>query len=124
VHVGEALGLDVTRVVEVTLDEALTAAERGDGLAVRATLSPRPPPPKAALMATGRPCSLANVTTSSAPVTGSAVPGTWGAPARWAMCRAETLSPRERMASGGGPIQVSPASMTAWAKSAFSERKP
>ena len=41
-----------------------------------------PPPPKAALIATGRPCSRANATTSSAPVTGSAVPGTWGAPAR------------------------------------------
>ena len=28
------------------------------------------------------------------------------------------------IASGGGPIQVSPASITAWAKSAFSARKP
>ena len=31
----EALGLDVTRLVEVLLDEALAAAERGDGLAGR-----------------------------------------------------------------------------------------
>lgn len=28
------------------------------------------------------------------------------------------------MACGGGPIQIRPASMTAWANSAFSERKP
>jgi len=75
-------------------------------------------------MATGRPYWLAKAMTSCAPETGSAVPGTCGAPARWAMCRAETLSPRERIAAGGGPIQVRPASMTAWAKSAFSERNP
>ena len=34
----------------------------------RATFSPRPPPPNAALIAIGRPCSLANATTSSASV--------------------------------------------------------
>src|SRR5258706_210847 len=60
-------------------------------------------------MATGRPCSLANATTSSAPATGSAVPGTSGAPTRCAMCRAVTLSPRSRLACGVVPIQVSPA---------------
>ena len=64
----------------------------------------------------------ARTVTSSAPVTGSAVPGTCGAPARCAMWRAETLSPRERMASGGGPIQVRPALATASAKAAFSEQ--
>lgn len=42
----------------------------------------------------------------------------------WAMWRACTLSPRTRMACGGGPIHRNPASMTAWAKSAFSERNP
>ena len=36
----------------------------------------------------------------------------------------ETLSPRRSMASGDGPIQMRPASMTARAKSAFSARKP
>jgi hypothetical protein len=40
------------------------------------------------------------------------------------MWRALTLSPRLSIAAGGGPIQISPASMTAWAKSAFSARKP
>ena len=33
VRVGQALGLDVARLVEVALDEALAAAEGGDGLA-------------------------------------------------------------------------------------------
>ena len=70
VAVGQALGLDVAGTVEVALDEALAAAEGRDGLAggrleqfrhlsrLRATLRPRPPPPKAALMAIGRPYSL------------------------------------------------------------------
>ncbi len=37
---------------------------------------------------------------------------------------AADLLPKARMASGGGPIQVRPASITAWAKSAFSLKKP
>ena len=91
VLVGQALGLDVARLVEELLDQALAAAEGGDRLAdrglvgsgissrVRATLRPRPPPPKTALIATGRPFSLANSTTSSASLTGSLVPGASGA---------------------------------------------
>ena len=75
-------------------------------------------------MATGSPCSLANATTSSGPSTGSAVPGTRGAPALVAMCRAFTLSPSASIAAGPGPIHVSPASMTDWAKPAFSARNP
>ena len=75
-------------------------------------------------MATGRPNSWAKATTSSGPLTGSLVPGTRGAPARSAMCRAVTLSPRSRIDCGDGPIQISPASSTAWANSAFSDRKP
>ena len=137
VRVGQALGLDVRGLVEIALDEALAAPEglrrpraprtsnsSSISSSVRATFSPRPPPPNAALIAIGSPCSCANAMTSSAPSTGSAVPGTSGAPTFWAMCRACTLSPRELMAAGGGPIQTSPASITAWAKSAFSARKP
>ena len=41
-----------------------------------------------------------------------------------AMCRALTLSPRLSMASGPGPIQTRPESMTFWAKPPFSARKP
>ena len=75
-------------------------------------------------MATGSPCSSAKATTSSAPDTGSLVPGTSGAPTFSAMWRAWTLSPSASMAAGGGPTQVSPASITAWAKEAFSDRNP
>ena len=51
---------------------ALTASRTADSNASatssisRATLRPRPPPPNAALIAIGRPCSSANATTSSA----------------------------------------------------------
>ena len=137
VLVGQHLGLDVPRAVEVLLDEALAAAEGGHRLAhgrvvELGDLLHRARDLQAATAAAeGRldgdragPTSSAKATTSSAPETGSAVPRTWGAPARAAMCRAETLSPRSRIADGGGPIQVSPASMTAWAKSAFSDRNP
>jgi hypothetical protein len=40
------------------------------------------------------------------------------------MSRALTLSPSASMAAGGGPIQVSPASITAVANVAFSARNP
>ena len=64
-------------------------------------------------MATGNPCSLAKAKTSSCPSTGSLVPATSGAPALAAILRAETLSPNARIAAGGGPIQIRPASITA-----------
>jgi hypothetical protein len=65
---------------------------------------------------------LANASTSAAPDTGPAVPAATGAPARRASRRAATLSASTRMAAGGGPIQVSPASVTAWANPASSDR--
>jgi hypothetical protein len=76
------------------------------------------------LIAIGSPCSSAKVTTSEASATGSLVPATRGAPTFSAMCRALTLSPRLSIASGGGPIQIRPASITAWAKARFSARNP
>ena len=72
----------------------------------------------------GSPYSAANASTSSGALTGFGVPGTSGAPAAVAMCRASTLSPSLRMASGLGPTQIRPASCTAAAKWAFSDRKP
>ena len=74
---------------------ALTASRTADSKAsgisssVRATLRPRPPPPKTALIATGRPFSSANATTSSASLTGSLVPGASGALA----CAGDVLGP-------------------------------
>ena len=75
-------------------------------------------------MAIGRPCWATNASTSSTPLTGPSVPAAIGAPTPAAICRAATLSPSDSMADGGGPIQISPASRTAWAKPAFSARKP
>ena len=91
---------------------------------VCATFNPRPPPPNAALIATGSPCSFAKAVTSSWPLTGSLVPATNGAPAVAAILLAETLSPSALIADGGGPIQIKPASITACAKSARSDKNP
>jgi hypothetical protein len=52
------------------------------------------------------------------------VPGTPATSAAVAVRRDVTLSPISSMAFGGGPIQVTPASPTSRAKSAFSEKKP
>jgi hypothetical protein len=73
------LGLDVARAVEELLQKALAPAEGRDGLAHRRFIQlgyfvhlrtrsscPRPPPPNAALMMTGRPCCSAKASTSLA----------------------------------------------------------
>ena len=49
--------------------------------------------------------------------------GRWLEPG-WAAMRLDTLSPMTVMASGGGPMKVTPISVMAWAKSVFSEKKP
>ena len=85
---------------------------------------PWPPPPKAALIATGQPCCSPNATTSSTDWIGSSVPGTDETPAAAAALRDEILSPMTSIASGGGPIQVTPRAPIARAKSAFSAKNP
>ena len=57
-------------------------------------------------------------------VTGPSVPGTTGTPSRRIASLAATLSPISRMCSGCGPMKAKPCSITIWAKSAFSDRKP
>ena len=85
---------------------------------------PRPPPPNAALIATGQPCSSPNARISSGPEANSVVPGTIGAPPRSAALRLDTLSPISSIAAGGGPMNATPRSVIARAKSAFSEKNP
>ena len=75
-------------------------------------------------MATGQPCSSPNATTSDASLRNSVVPGTPATPASWAAMRLDTLSPITSMASGGGPMKVTPRSVIARAKSVFSEKNP
>ena len=55
---------------------------------------------------------------------GSRVPGTDSTSAAAAAFRDEILSPMISIASGGGPIQVTPRSVMVRAKSAFSEKNP
>ena len=50
--------------------------------------------------------------------------GTPDTPAFSAAMRLDTLSPMTVMASGGGPMNVTPRSVMARAKSVFSEKKP
>ena len=54
----------------------------------------------------------------------SVEPGTIGTPAAAMISRARVFEPIISIASGGGPIQVIPASAQARAMSAFSARKP
>ena len=124
VRVGEDLDLDVARALEVALAEDRVVAERcarlspaassasASSVSVRTMRIPRPPPPAAAFTSSGKPIS-------------SGVPlGSTGTPAATAVSFAASLSPPARNAAGGGPIHVRPASSTASANSALSERKP
>ncbi len=74
---------------------------------------PRPPPPADALTRIGKRSTCS----------GSIVDST-GTPASATVCLAGTLAPIAAIAFAGGPTQVSPASQTAAAKSAFSDRNP
>ena len=58
------------------------------------------------------------------PDSGAPVPGTGATPAFVAAARLLILSPMISMTPGGGPTHTAPASMTAWAKTAFSARNP
>ncbi len=77
---------------------------------------PRPPPPYDALTSSGRGASTG---TSSHHQDGST-----GTPAVAASRLASALDPIAAMASGGGPTQTRPASSTARANAASSDRKP
>jgi hypothetical protein len=119
VLVGQALCFHVPGPVQVPLDEALAVAERRGGLADR------------------RLVQLGNLLEGA----GDLEPAPAAAEGRLdrdrqtvlagevrdlfrAADRALTLSPSATMAAGGGPIQVRPLSVTAWAKAAFSARNP
>ncbi|GMA22336.1 hypothetical protein GCM10025864_00950 [Luteimicrobium album] len=134
--VGEALGLDVPRTVEVALDEALAATERCGGLADRGVvqlvdlvlgagdLEAAPAAAERGLDGDGEPVLGGEGADLRGALDRVGRPGDEGAPARCAMWRALTLSPSDAIAAGGGPTQTSPASITACANSAFSDRKP
>ena len=84
-----------------------------------------PPPPPAALTATGKPISSLAIFSASATVaTGSVVPGTIGTPAACISSRARVFEPIASIALAGGPMKTIPASSQACANGAFSARKP
>ena len=85
---------------------------------------PLPPPPSTGLISTGKPIRSASDRRRSALCSDPLYPGTMARPAAAIADFAASLLAILRMASGGGPMNSSPASRTASAKSAFSERKP
>jgi hypothetical protein len=95
---------------------------RASSSAARTTRIPRPPPPATALTSTGN--SHAGAGSASSPSAVSASDGSVGTPASDIRRLAVSLTPIAAMAAGGGPTQVSPASTTARAKAAFSDRNP
>ena len=137
VAVGEDLHLDVAGPGEVALEIDLAVAEgrprprAGPTPSPRpprwrrcTTFMPRPPPPKAALIATGQPLDSPNATTSAASRRARSGPERTPRLRAAAASRALILSPIVSIASGGGPTKVAPAPATARAKAAFSARKP
>ncbi len=84
---------------------------------------PMPPPPPVALTITGSPVDSAAVTASSE-LASSSVPASSGTPAALARARAVCFSPKAVIWSAVGPAKRRPASSTARAKAAFSERNP
>ena len=74
---------------------------------------PRPPPPADALTISGR-----------SPSVGADGASRTGTPATAMIRLASTFEPIFSIDSGVGPTQTSPASTTARAKAAFSDRKP
>ncbi len=83
-----------------------------------------PPPPAAAFRRSGKPFSRPKVAISAADAAGVVMPGTTGTPAASIRWRDSVLLPIAPIENGLGPTHVRPASITAWANAAFSERKP
>ena len=133
--IGDDLHLDVARMGEEALDVQLGTAERrlrlssggGQGVVDRLGIGDHAHAPTAAAvhrLDRQRPAErLAERRTASASSTVSIAPGTGGTPASRAVCRAATLSPIRAITSAVGPIHVSPAAVTAAAKSARSRQE-
>ena len=137
VRVGQDLHLDVSRIVEVALDVDGGVGEVRLALPSRSLERPldlvlRARDPQSLSAAAGRRLDgdrvarprRAAASTSATLVAGAVVPGTTGTPAARMRSRAAIFEPIASIASGGGPIQTSPASSTRRANSAFSARNP
>ena len=137
VRVGEHLDLDVARVLEVALqvdgrvgEELLALAAGALERLLELVLGHRDAKALAASAAGGldrdRVADLLGdrLAPPSSDSTGSVVPGTIGTPAAFISSRAFVLEPIASIAFGGGPMNTIPAFSQAFAKAAFSARKP
>ena len=75
-------------------------------------------------MRSGNPIRFASARRAESSTAEEFEPGVTGTPAASIRARARSLPPISSIASGDGPTQVSPASATARANSALSDRKP
>ena len=136
--VGEDLDLDVSPVLDQSLEHqpvpspnAASASRRapasaaGNSSSARTSRMPRPPPPATALTSSGTPSFAPS---ASQPIFGLVRvvdnPVHREHPAAIIRRLAPALSPMAVIAAGGGPMNTTPASAQAWAKSARSDRKP
>lgn len=85
---------------------------------------PLPPPPAEGFSRTGMPISRAASASWPSVRALPVEPGTTGTPVAATVSLARILSPISAMAVAGGPMKTRPASAHAWAKPAFSARKP
>ena len=85
---------------------------------------PLPPPPADGLTNTGYPTSSAPAIRSASVRPGRDTPGTTGTPNADTAALAAILSPMVWIAAAGGPMNAMPASCSAAANCAFSERNP
>ena len=109
--IGQAndLDLDVPGAGQVALEQDIRRAEE---------------PLRSAFTITGYPIRDASATAAPASATGAEDPGATGTPAAAIRLRARILSPICSMASGAGPIHVTPAAITAVANPGLSARNP
>ena len=134
--VAEDLHFDMARPADEFLEIEAAVAESRLGFgrrlieqrlelsAVSATRMPRPPPPAAALIITGKPILRGQFARLALVGDAPSEPGTTGTPAFCAALAGRALSPMVRIVAALGPTNIKPARSTASAKSAFSDRKP
>ena len=85
---------------------------------------PRPPPPAAALIISGKPIPSAWRRASASVTTGPPLHAATGTPTSSASSLAAILSPSRRIASGGGPMNVTPIRSHSSANAGSSATKP
>jgi hypothetical protein len=126
-RVTEELDLDVARGHDLALQVDGAVAE-GSSSAATTRRIPRPPPPATALMR-GKPTASTAASTAAScsgrsTGAGSSVPGTCGTSAARAVRRAASLPPSVAIVAADEPTNTSPASSTARANAARSDREP